>query len=387
MSMAEVLFCILFAIIFYTYVGYAVVVWIWAGIAGLGKGEETNFFEPGVTVVVPAYNEANILDEKVLNCLALDYPSEKIKFIFITDGSTDQSDKVLVAYSEVMHLHIPQRGGKTMAENRAIQYVSTPYVVFTDCNTLLNPDAIRKLIRHYRDPRVGAVSGEKRVLSDGGTAGSGEGLYWKYESFLKKCDSSIYSLMGAAGELVSFRTDLFAPLEVDTILDDFVQSMRIVDAGYRVIYEPQAYAMEKPSFSLSEEMKRKVRICAGGWQAMARLLPLLNPLRRPVVSFLYFSHRVLRWSITPVTLLLLLPLNAYLSYCQGGVYSVLFGLQALFYAAAALGWWRSAQGIPAGPLVVPLYFTLMNVAVFQGFGRFLRNSQPAAWEKAQRFAS
>ena len=257
-------------------------------------------------------------------------------------------------------------------------------VVFTDCNTLLNPEAVHELVRHYADPAVGAVSGEKRVLRDGSTSGAGEGLYWRYESFLKRCDSDIHSLMGAAGELVSFRTELFAPLEPDTILDDFVQSMRIVGAGYRVVYEPRAYALEPPSFSLKEEMKRKVRICAGGWQAMSRLLPLLNPLRQPVVSFLYLSHRVLRWTLTPALLALLLPLNAALALQLDGVYALLLGLQGLFYGAAALGWWRAAQGQPAGPLLVPLYFTMMNVAVFQGAGRFWRDAQPAAWDKAQR---
>ncbi|SFQ51971.1 glycosyltransferase family 2 protein [Hymenobacter arizonensis] len=379
------LFWLSLTVVLFTYVGYALVVWVWAKLArGTKKAVAAGGFEPEVTLVVPAYNEADILDEKVRNCLALDYPAEKLHLMFITDGSNDHSGAVLAKYPEVQHLHSPERAGKSMAENRAIRYVKTPYVIFTDCNTLLNPEAARQLVRHYADPRVGAVSGEKRVLRDGSTSGAGEGLYWKYESFLKQCDSDIYSLMGAAGELVSFRTDLFKPLEADTILDDFVQSMRIVDDGYRVIYEPQAYAMEPPSFSLKEEMKRKVRICAGGWQSMARLLPLLNPLRQPVVAFLYFSHRVLRWSITPALLLLLLPLNAALAVSHGGIYTVLLVLQGLFYGAAALGWYQASRGKAAGPLLVPLYFTMMNVAVFQGAARFFRNSQPAAWDKAQR---
>ncbi|GAB3295161.1 glycosyltransferase family 2 protein [Hymenobacter humi] len=379
------LFWLALAVVLYTYVGYALVVWLWAKVVRGGTPKPApRAFEPEVTLVVPAYNEADILDDKVRNCLAQDYPADKLRLLFITDGSNDHSGEVLAAYPQVEHLHRPERAGKSMAENRAIRYVTTPYVVFTDCNTLLNPEAVRRLVRHYQDPQVGAVSGEKRVLSDGSASGSGEGLYWKYESFLKQCDSDICSLMGAAGELVSFRTDLFKPLEPDTILDDFVQSMRIVDAGYRVVYEPQAYAMEPPSFSLKEEMKRKVRICAGGWQSMSRLLSLLNPLRQPVVTFLYVSHRVLRWSLTPALLLLLLPLNVALALTHGGIYHLLLAAQVLFYGAAALGWWRASQGKAAGPLLVPLYFTMMNVAVFQGAGRFWRNSQPAAWDKAQR---
>jgi biofilm PGA synthesis N-glycosyltransferase PgaC len=284
----------------------------------------------------------------------------------------------------VQHLHIPVRGGKSLAENRAMQHVSTPYIVFTDCNTLLNPEALRIMLAHYQDPHVGAVSGEKHVLSDGSASGSGEGLYWKYESFLKRCDSKIYSLMGAAGELVSFRTDLFAPLEKDTILDDFMQSMRIVGSGYKVIYEPKAYAMEPPSSSLSEEMGRKVRICAGGWQSMSRLTSLLNPFPQPIVTFLYVSHRVLRWSLTPALLALVMPLNAYLAYTQQAIYVPLLVLQVLFYTSSLVGWWLAATNRSARLTLVPLYFTMMNVAAFRGFGRFLANSQPAAWDKASR---
>lgn len=376
-------------VVFYTYVGYALLVGVWAQLSRYTRNAPntaSTAFEPNVTLIVPAYNEADILAAKVDNCLALDYPANKLRLLFITDGSTDASAEVLAAYLQVQHLHVPERGGKSMAENRSLQYVNTPFVVFTDCNTMLNPEALKVMLTHYQDPQVGAVSGEKHVLSDGSASGSGEGLYWKYESFLKRCDSKICSLMGAAGELVSFRTELFTPLENDIILDDFVQSMRIVGAGYRVVYEPEAYALEPPSASLGEEMQRKVRICAGGWQAMARLKFLLNPFRQPVVTFLYISHRVLRWSITPALLALLLPMNIYLSYTQQGIYILLFALQLLFYASSLVGWWLATRNRGAGIALVPLYFTMMNIAAFRGFGRFLQNAQPAAWDKAQRTA-
>jgi biofilm PGA synthesis N-glycosyltransferase PgaC len=383
--MLVLLFWVSLGVVFYTYVGYALVVGAWAQVSGRTRSNAPKgAFEPNVTLIVPAYNEAAILADKVDNCLALDYPLSKLKLLFITDGSTDASAEVLAAYPQVQHLHVPERGGKSMAENRSMQYVDTPFVVFTDCNTMLNPEALKVMLAHYQDPQVGAVSGEKHVLSDGSASGSGEGLYWKYESFLKRCDSKICSLMGAAGELVSFRTELFAPLENDVILDDFVQSMRIVGAGYRVVYEPRAYAMEPPSASLNEEMQRKVRICAGGWQAMARLKFLLNPFRQPIVTFLYISHRVLRWSITPALLALLVPMNAYLSYTQHGIYTLLLLLQVLFYVSSLVGWWLASRNRKAGAALVPLYFTMMNVAAFRGFGRFLQNSQPAAWDKAQR---
>ncbi|MCJ8163621.1 glycosyltransferase family 2 protein [Pontibacter sp. E15-1] len=373
-------------IIFYTYIGYGLVIWVWAKCIRLFRDEKPlGDFTPAVTLVVPAYNEAAILRSKIADCLAQDYPSDKLQLLFITDGSTDDPARILSDYPGIRHLHVAARGGKAMAENRAMTYVRTPYVVFTDCNTFLNRQAVREMVRHYQEPRVGAVSGEKKVLREASAAGNGEGLYWTYESFLKRCDSQIYSLMGAAGELVSFRTDLFQPLEPDTILDDFVQSFRVIAQGYRVVYEPLAYASEVPSASLAEEMERKTRICAGGWQAMARLTPLLNPLQFPVVSFLYVSHRVLRWSLTPVLLATLLLASLAGSVLSGGLYTLALGLQVLFYLAAGAGWLADKRGYTFGALLIPLYFTMMNLAVFSGFKRYVLRTQSAAWAKAQRY--
>ena len=380
----------LLALVFYTYFGYALVVWLWARAkTRLAPAAALAPFEPAVTLVVPAYNEAGILEAKIANCLALRYPADKLRLVFITDGSTDNSGQVLARHPRVEHLHVPQRGGKSLAENRAMTFVQTPYVVFTDCNTLLNPEAVRALVQHYQDPTVGAVSGEKKIRPQTSAPGAGEGIYWQYESLLKRCDSQIYSLMGAAGELVSFRTELFAPLEADTILDDFVQSLRIVGRGYRVVYEPRAYATEDASASLAEELERKIRICAGGWQAMTRLPQLLNPLRQPVVTFLYVSHRVLRWSLAPAALALLLPLSLGLALGTAGpaafFYTALLLGQLALYLAAWVGWQQAGRtGRTARPLVIPLFFCLMNVAVFLGFSRWLRKAQPAAWAKASR---
>ncbi|WP_237144595.1 glycosyltransferase family 2 protein [Pontibacter pamirensis] len=387
MLILKVVFWFSLAVVLYTYIGYGLIVWIWAKAKNLlsdNKMSYSDTYEPEVTLVVPAYNEGSILESKIADCLALDYPADKLLITFITDGSTDNSEEVLSCYPQVTHLHSPVRGGKSLAENRAMEYVHTSYVIFTDCNTFLNRDAVRELVKHYQNPAVGAVSGEKKILSEGSSSGSGEGLYWKYESFLKRCDSQIHSLMGAAGELVSFRSSLFQPLEADTILDDFMQSLRIVDKGYKVVYEPDAYAMEAPSASMAEEMKRKIRICAGGWQSMARLTSLLNPFRQPVVTFLYLSHRVLRWSLTPALLALLVPLSTVLAWFQGGIYTLVFAMQVLFYLMAWAGWNAEAKGKKLKLLLVPLYFSMMNIAVFKGFIRYTRGSQPATWEKAER---
>ncbi|MFN6945705.1 MAG: glycosyltransferase family 2 protein [Cytophagaceae bacterium] len=389
-SILEVLFWAGVFIVFYAYMGYGLVLYPMVKIKQFISKKANKFdenFQPEVTFVVPSYNEEDIIEEKVKNCLSFDYPKDKLKIVFITDGSTDSTPDKVREFENVKVLHENKRGGKSAAENRAMKYVETPIVIFSDANTILPAHAIKELVKHYADPSVGAVSGEKRIMNkekDGAT-GAGEGIYWKYESFLKKLDSDLKTIVGAAGELFSFRTELFSELEEDTILDDFMLSMRIASQGYKVVYEPDAYAMETASASVKEELKRKVRICAGGWQSMSRLLPALNPFNDPMLSFQYISHRVLRWSIVPLLLVLLFPLNIYLFVASNQwIYQLSLYGQCLFYVMALLGWYMENRQIRVKLLFVPYYFLIMNYAVFAGFFRFLGGKQAAAWERSQR---
>ena len=237
------------------------------------------------------------------------------------------------------------------------------------------------------------VAGEKRVMArhDGQAAAEGEGLYWKYESTLKRLDSEFYSAMGAAGELCAIRTPLYRDMPKDTLLDDFVLSMLLVDEGYRIAYAPQAYAMEYGSADIVEESKRKRRIAAGGLQSTWRLYKLLNPFRHPVVAFQFLSHRVLRWTITPFALLALIPLNLAL-VCLGAeslflapwVYWLLLAMQLLFYVAAFAGWLLARNGKKNRLLYVPYYFLFMNINVFRGIAYLRSHKNNGAWEKAKR---
>lgn len=387
-TLAGIFFWIALFIVFYAYAGYGILLYAIVKIKRLVRPDKraiSTDFEPEVAFVVPCYNEADCIENKIRNCRALDYPADKFKLILITDGSNDGTPEIARKFKGVQVLHEQKRAGKSAAENRVMKHVNSPIVIFSDANTILPPQAVREIVKHYADPRVGAVSGEKRILSkdkDSAT-GAGEGLYWKYESFLKKLDSELYSIVGAAGELFSFRKELYTELEEDTILDDFVESLRIAEKGYRVIYEPGAYAMETASASVKEELKRKIRICAGGWQSMSRLTSLLNPFRNFTLTFQYVSHRVLRWSIVPLLLLLIFPLNIGL-FSQGNVYKLLFYGQCLFYMMAMLGWYLENREIRIKILFVPYYFFIMNYSVFMGFFRFISKKQGAAWERAKR---
>lgn len=389
----EVLFWILIALVVYTYVGYGLVLRLLLVLKRLFKPRKYDFserFEPAVTLAIPAYNEEDFILKKAKNSLALDYPKDKLRILFITDGSTDNTVRLLQEVDGIEVIHEDRRAGKSAAENRVMQFIDSPIVVFCDANTLLNKEAIRELVKYYVDPKVGGVSGEKRILQSSveGATGAGEGLYWKYESTLKKWDAELYSIVGAAGELVSFRTTLVMTLEEDTILDDFMQSLRICEKGYRMEYEPEAYAMETSSANVKEELKRKVRIAAGGWQSMYRLRHLLNPFRNPLLWFQYVSHRVLRWSISALALPVILVLNLLLAFQETGLgtYSYLLVAQVAFYVFAGIGWILENRKIRVKILFVPYYFLMMNYAVFAGFFRYVKRSQDAAWERSRRAA-
>ncbi|TLV02606.1 glycosyltransferase family 2 protein [Dyadobacter luticola] len=386
----EILFWLSLFIVFYTFLGYGIVLYILVRIRRAMKGKrlapglDQDF--PTLTLIIAAYNEESIIEEKIRNTLELSYPAGKLSLLFVTDGSSDRTPELVSKYPQIRLMHTPARSGKILAVHRAMHEVTSEVVVFTDANTFLNRDALVLIARHYADPTVGAVSGEKRVMQDAvSDATAGEGFYWKYESTLKKWDSELYSVVGAAGELFSVRRSLYKEVEPDTILDDFMISMRIAQQGYRIIYEPEAYASELSSENIQEELKRKVRIAAGGIQSIMRLKSLLSPFGYPMLSFQYVSHRVLRWTVTPFLMILSVILNIAIVATSGGwfYWLILLG-QLFFYGLAFAGWILERRKIKVKALFVPYYFCMMNYAVIAGIGRYYKGNQSAAWDKAKR---
>ena len=393
MIFLKTLFWIALAVIFYSYLGYGILLWAYLKIKGIfvkpiPATVDEDLFEPDVTLLVATYNEEKFIRRKIENTFQLNYPTHKLKLLFTADGCTDNTVNIIQEYPQIQLLFKPGREGKVAAINRAMPYVTTPFVIFCDDNTLLNRDCIKEIIKHYKDETIGAVAGEKKVIDLAGDktiAGAGEGLYWKYESFLKQLDARFYSVVGAAGELFSVRTGLFEPVETNVLLDDFIISLRICQRGYRVMYEPKAFAAEAPSSTMKDEQKRKIRISAGGFQSVFMLKSLLNIFKYGKLSFQYISHRVLRWCVCPFLLPVLFILNLFLYEQQAGiVYSILFLLQILFYAAATIGWLAALKNSKLKMFYVPYYFLFMNIALYVGFFRFVANKQTVLWEKAKR---
>lgn len=390
MVLTTTIFWLLLAFLFYAYIGYGIIAAVWAFVYAIFKKPEHIILEndlPKLTLVVPAYNEADILEQKITNTLALDYPAHLLQLLFIIDGSNDGSEKIFNKYQQIQVLYEPERKGKMAAINRAMQFVQTPIVVFSDANTLLNTIALREMVRHYANPKIGGVAGEKKVMIDiaDNLIGEGEGLYWQYESAMKQIDSDFYTVVAAAGELFSIRTHLFKPLPNDTVLDDLVLAVNTCKQGYRIAYEKNAYAIEAPSLNLKEERKRKIRIAAGAAQAVARL-GVLPSATNWLLNFQYFSRRIIRWLISPVSLPIIFFTNLLLVFYfqSDSLYTVILLLQIVFYSMASGGWLLYKLNRKNIFLFVPFYFVFMNTCMLAGFLKQIFYKQQPAWEKAKR---
>lgn len=388
----KVLFWLFIFTVFYTYIGYGILLYVLVALKRLVKGshQKTMLSDdelPQMTLMICAYNEEDIITEKMANIRQIDYPQDKLCVMWVTDGSNDNSNELLRQYPEVTLLYTPERRGKAAAMQHGLRENKAPIVVFTDANTMLNANALREIAQQFVDTNVSCVAGEKRVAArtSGQTAAEGEGLYWKYESTLKRWDSELYSAMGAAGELFAVRMSDYREAPSNALLDDFMMSMLIVADGKRIAYTNEAYAMEYGSANMLEESKRKRRIAAGGLQSIWWLRRLMNPIKYPVVAFQFISHRVLRWSITPFCLAALLPLNIALAIMTGSLlYWTILILQLLFYAAAIAGWYMARKGKAAKILNIPYYFLFMNLNVFLGIRYLKTHSNSGTWEKAKR---
>ena len=341
---------------------------------------------PRFSIVVPSYDRPRDVQACLASLAALEYPADRLEILVISDGSDDQTVEIAGTYASrgIRTIVQPRRAGKEAAMQAAAGHAAGEVLVFTDANAMLNREAIRRMIAWFADPEVGCVAGAKRVGSpEGESAGAGESAYWRYESMLKELDSTVGSTIGATGELCAIRAELMIARETDNIIEDFVVSMRVVEAGYRLVYEPGAIATEVASPRLTDVFERRARIAAGGFQAMWRLRSLLDP-RRGIVWWQYVSHRVLRWGLVPFLLPLLVMLNWNLA-SAGPLYRAMLFAQIAFYGAAAAGWClrRSPLG-RRGILFIPFFFSAANAAVLVGCARAATGRQTVLWKRTRQ---
>jgi cellulose synthase/poly-beta-1,6-N-acetylglucosamine synthase-like glycosyltransferase len=391
----KLIFWILLFILFYTFVGYALSLYVLLKIKKILSPKKVLDFdfsyEPDVCLFVTAFNEKDYVKQKVENSFSLDYPKEKIQYVWITDGSDDGTPDLLRNYDVLEVYHLPERRGKMHAMNRGVKFVKAPIIIFSDTNTILGKQSIREIVAKFSNSKTGCVAGEKRIVQKDAdsAAGAGEGLYWKFESWVKKMDAELNSAVGAVGELFAIRTELFEDVEEDTLLDDFMISLRIAQKGYHIAYTPNAYAEETASLNVQEELKRKIRIAAGGIQTIFRLKGLLNPFRSGILSWQYFSHKVLRWTLAPISLLLILPVNLLIVWLQNGwtnfgFYTIALYIQILCYLLAVVGWYFENRKLRFKLIFIPYYFASINYAAIRGIIRYFKGKQSVNWEKSKR---
>jgi cellulose synthase/poly-beta-1,6-N-acetylglucosamine synthase-like glycosyltransferase len=397
--MTETLLWLALGLVAYSYVGYPLALAAMSALHDLrgalrflsGGGDRRERSEtdawPRVSLVVAAFDEEACIREKVLNSLALDYPPERLEIIVGCDGCTDRTAAIAreAGGARVRVVELAPRAGKATVLARLVPSATGEIVVLTDANVMVEPGAVRALARRFRDPRVGAVVGRLRLLNRNDRR-SEEGVYWRYETFLKYLEGKRGCVLGANGGLYAIRRILFGPLPPDTIVDDFVIPVRIAVRGWAVPYEPTAVAHEDTTGDAREEFGRRARIGAGDWQALVRVPDVLDP-RTGFVFFAFVSHKLIRWATPFLLAFALLASIALAAQPEAWLYRALTGAQLALYALAYAGWRAAARPHPHGAASAAYYFVAMNVALAVGFWRFLRGGQQAAWQRTERSAA
>jgi len=338
-------------------------------------------FAPSVSVLVAAYNEGEVIADKIKNLTEIEYPEGKIEFLFGSDGSTDKTSEILLACG-ISNFHpviFPKRRGKAAVLNDLISKAGGDVIVLSDANTLYTPQTIAKLVKHFNDSAVGAVCGKLILQSKNENSGGLEEIsYWTYENMIKGLESEIQTTLGATGAVYAIRKNLFRPLPADkTIMDDFLISLSIIEQGFKIKYESEARAYEKVSGSVAGEFRRKVRIGAANFHGISEFVHLLHP-RYGFASFALWSHKIVRW-FAPFLLIALFVSDAFIAF-HGGLYGAAFIVQLAFLILGFIGFIAETIDVRLWILGFPYYFIAMNAALLIGFGRFLFKRQRPTWD-------
>ena len=382
--------------ILYVYAGYPLLLTLLARVRSQKLVGAISPFYPSVTLLIAAYNEENVIAQKLNNSLALDYPQGQLQILVTADGSDDRTPDIVRQYADqgVELCYAPPRRGKMAAINRTMPYAHGQIIVFSDANNMYDSCALQYLVAPFADPNVAAVSGAKSILkgdSDGALSDS-EGLYWKYESYIKKQETKVGSCTGAAGEIFAIRRELFEPPPEQIINDDFYMAVRFIQQGHRVVYAPQARSYERVSLSAQDEAARRARIVAGRFQAMSLAGDLL-PWRRPLAVWQIVSHKYLR-PFVPIAMIIALFANLAavirgdndrrsLRRLSQPFNWILLGGQLLFYGAAWLGG-QEKRGKIGKLLYVPHFLVNSNLAALIGLYRFVTGQQTTLWQRVRR---
>lgn len=372
--------------VIYAYALYPALLWCAARLFGRERiaADLPDAQLPSIAFLIAAHDEQAVIAQRIENIFAMDYPRDRMEVLIASDGSTDQTAQIVTGFAGrgVRLLDFPARRGKASVLNDAFRQLAAEIVLLSDANTCTDPDAARKLVRWFDDPNVGAVCG-KLVLTDPTSGKNVDGLYWRYETFLKRNESRLGALLGSNGAIYALRRQLFRPIPANTIIDDFVIPLLAKqESGCDIVFDPLAIAREETAPDVAGEFHRRSRIGAGGWQAIGLLWPLLNPARG-WIAFTFSSHKLLRW-ICPFLLILSLVATGLLS--RSPTFRVLLGFQLALYAVALFGEWLPRRGVVGRLIKLVQMFAGMNLALLVGFFRWVSMPQTGMWNRTQREA-
>lgn len=374
----ETVFWVSLVAIGYAYFGYPLLLKLADAVAPWPVHRGDVAWTPRVTVLVPAYNEAGVIGGKLDNLLGLDYPRDRLQIVVVSDGSTDGTNALLKEAARDDRLTavlLPERRGKANALNQGLLRATGDIVVFSDSSIMLDPQALRAIVRPFADPEVGCVSGEDHIPE-----GGGEGMYGRYELFLRNRESAIGSIVGASGSFYAQRRQLCEPF-VDGLAPDFLSVLNTVEAGYRAVTEPAAFGFMTAVKHPGDEFRRKVRTLLRGITTLWVKRGLLNPFRYGRFAWVLFSHKVMRWL---VPLFMLLALLANLALAGHPFYAFMLVLQLAFYGLALLAWFQVSGLQDRIYGRVPLYFIAANLAVLFAWFKFLLGTRQELWEPSRR---
>lgn len=377
-----ILFWLIFMLILYTYIGYPLLLFILARFKAITVNKAEIF--PSVSLIIAAYNEEKLIEEKILNCLLLDYPKDKIEIIVASDCSTDKTNEIVKKYEqENVKLEIAEkRAGKTAGRNRAIPRAQGEIIVLSDATGMYGKDVIKKLVRNFNDKTVGCVGGLLRYENSSNSAiGSGEGLYWRYEVLLRKLESLLGNLTAVSGSIYAFKKELYKRIP-EELADDLIVPLTVKKSGFFTIFEPEAVCVEKAAKDGREESAKRIRIANRNISGLIYMKELFNFFRYGVFSLELFSHKILRL-LMPALLAGLLTVSFILS--GRAVFFLSFAvMQTLFYCAATAGYILQMKSKKISKnLYIPLFFCVTNLGVLLGIIKFFNGQKKSIWEPAR----
>lgn len=380
-AMALTIYWVAAFLIFYTYIGYSLFVLM---LARFFKNEvKRDGIQPRVTFLITAYNEEKNIAQKLQNTLSSDYPGDRLEILVASDGSTDGTDRIVREFAGrgVRLLRVEGRVGKTETQNRAAQTATGDVIIFSDATTVYERNAISKIVRNYADSTVGAVSGRYEYYNPtNASIGIGTILFWKYENLIKRSQTRIKTITGCCGCIYSVRRDLYTPLPAD-IISDLVEPLKILEKGYRIVFEPEAIAHEETTEKTGEEFQMRIRVISRGMRGLLYMKTLFNPLKHGFVSFQLISHKLFRW-LVPVFMILLFISNAFM--IGRPFYAATFLLQIIFYGMAVAGWVAEKFHLKLRLFSIPLYFFTVNIASMISLVKTLKGYKAVTWETVRK---